>query len=358
MAGSNYAGITPETIAAISGARSAQSQLNGLANNPATIQALRQANTPYTTVSGQGSSATAPGALEAVGNIMLRNKGSQGIREMQAQSDALRGQVRQGAEAEMQMGLQQDAQKAVDEKARADADRQAKLDIAGLKTNAQMNSGLGRSRFQYSPGEDEFGNKIFTKFDKYDGGAAPTTVFADGSEYSLDAARVKSGRNTGKAGDVAQAKEQGKTNVTRAAELRAASDANANTLNNIDQAINALKAGAGSGPIESRLPSFRAPSISLDNAKDKLGLTEIGKYTFGSLSEAEGQWLRESGIPNLDEDELIPYMEHRREATLRAMEASQYEKEALEAGETVDPEIINAILTDGGFKMSLPEKWK
>lgn len=140
MAGTNYAGITPETIAAISGARSAQSQLNGLSNNPATIQALRQANTPYTTVSGQGLSTTAPGALEALGNVALRNKGSQGIREMQAQSDALRGQIRQGAEAELMMGLQQKQQ------ARADkvADNTQAREYAVEDRAAEDATGLAR----------------------------------------------------------------------------------------------------------------------------------------------------------------------------------------------------------------------
>ena len=45
-------------------------------------------------------------------------------------------------------------------------------------------------------------------------------------------------------------------------------------------------------------------------------------------------------------------MKNRREAMIRINEASEYEREALEAGEEIDTRLITEMLSRGGFDMS------
>ena len=205
-------------------------------------------------------------------------------------------------------------------------------------------------RYLRTKTKDAYGNDVITVFDKQTS-TEKTPSFGDGTPYSADEAKKRGGRRATQKGDEAYATAGSKYSVSRQGELMEANKDNNKTLNSIDQAINALKSGAGSGWLESKLPSLRASSIALDNARENLALTQIGQFTFGSLSEAEGNWLRGSVMPHLDEDELLPYMEHRKEATMRVMEASEYEREALAAGEKVDEALINQILRDGGFNL-------
>lgn len=101
---------TPEMLAAIAEGRAAKSAVGGLANNPATIQALREQQTPYSKMQGKGHAATAASGLEVLGRSMLRNKGEQGIAGMQAQADALRGKQAAGelAAAQQQEAVRQE----------------------------------------------------------------------------------------------------------------------------------------------------------------------------------------------------------------------------------------------------------
>ena len=165
-----YGGITPEMLNTVSRGTAAQSSLNGLANNPETIKALRDANTPYGQVQGQGFSSSAPGGLQVLGEIVNRNAGNQGIKKMQTQADALRGQIAKGSEQELMMQLQmarakEDAaraaaaeklawerEKLAAQQARADEDRLSKEEIARLKA-ANKPSGLtptGSERKSYN----------------------------------------------------------------------------------------------------------------------------------------------------------------------------------------------------------------
>ena len=53
---------------------------------------------------------------------------------------------------------------------------------------------------------------------------------------------------------------------------------------NLDRAISAVEAGAGTGVIERRFPSIKAASVLLDNIQGELALDVIGAVTFGALS--------------------------------------------------------------------------
>jgi len=130
-----YGGITPEMLNTVSRGTAAQSSLNGLANNPETIQALRNANTPYGQVQGQGFSSSAPGGLQVLGEIVNRNAGNQGIKKMQTQADALRGQIAKGSEQELMMELEM--ARAKDAEAKAAAKLKRGQEVADAKAKDQ-----------------------------------------------------------------------------------------------------------------------------------------------------------------------------------------------------------------------------
>lgn len=69
------------------------------------------------------------------------------------------------------------------------------------------------------------------------------------------------------------------------------------TIANMDDAIKALDGGAETGPIVSKLPSFRQASIELDNIKGRMGLDVISSVSFGALSESELAFALDTALP-------------------------------------------------------------
>lgn len=200
--------------------------------------------------------------------------------------------------------------------------------------------------------EDEYGNKILVTTDKSTG--LQTVTFADGTPYNKELAPEYAARTATQAGNVTFAKEGSKRDQKRLDAINTVLGSSRSMLSSLDQALTALDNGANSGPIMNSLPKMisglvSGQNIALENARQKMGLAELGQVTMGSLSNAEGDWLKEVSIPPLDEDELRPYLEHRYEATLRLMEALDYEAEALRAREPVKSAITDHILTRKGF---------
>ena len=172
--------------------------------------------------------------------------------------------------------------------------------------------------------------------------------------------------------EIANAKEVARVNAAKLARDQKAADkatavsekriagiqegdrSNTMSMGHVDSIIAALERGAGTGPIESNLPEIlkSADSQIVENSKQKLGLTELQQNTFGSLSEKEGAWVRESNVPNLDEDDMLPYMKHRKEVMERVREANQYEIESLQNGTPIDVDYINSILEEDGLDLS------
>lgn len=70
------------------------------------------------------------------------------------------------------------------------------------------------------------------------------------------------------------------------------------TIANIDDAIKALDNGASTGPIVSKLPSFRQAAIELNNIKGRMGLDVVGATTFGALSESELAFALNVALPD------------------------------------------------------------
>lgn len=70
------------------------------------------------------------------------------------------------------------------------------------------------------------------------------------------------------------------------------------TIANMDDAIAALDNDAATGPIISKLPSFRTAAIELDNIKGRMGLDVVGATTFGALSESELKFALDVALPD------------------------------------------------------------
>ncbi len=70
------------------------------------------------------------------------------------------------------------------------------------------------------------------------------------------------------------------------------------TILNMGDAIKALDKGADTGPIISKLPSFRESSIELDNVRSRMGLDVVGSTTFGALSESELAFALDTALPD------------------------------------------------------------
>jgi len=80
-------------------------------------------------------------------------------------------------------------------------------------------------------------------------------------------------------------------------------------LSNLDAAIAAIDAGADTGVIAQKFPSWNASTITLKNIQNRLGLDVIGSVTFGALSEQELAMALETALPmNLDEAELRQWL--------------------------------------------------
>lgn len=83
----------------------------------------------------------------------------------------------------------------------------------------------------------------------------------------------------------------------------------------IDEAIEALNAGAQTGTVMSKLPSVQEASKRLDNIQSRMGLNVIQNTTFGSLSEAELAFALSAALPqNLSGPELMRWLQEKREA--------------------------------------------
>lgn len=84
----------------------------------------------------------------------------------------------------------------------------------------------------------------------------------------------------------------------------------------MEEGISALREGADTGPIMSRLPSISAASQKLDNVQSRLGLNIISNTTFGALSAGEMALALSTALPSgLQPDELSEWMREKLSAT-------------------------------------------
>ncbi len=98
---------------------------------------------------------------------------------------------------------------------------------------------------------------------------------------------------------------------------------------NYDEAIRLVNEGAGTGAIQSKLPSLQQASIELDNLQGQLGLDVIGDTTFGALSESELKFALSTALPtSLEGPALVDWLKRKKEAQTKLLryteEAAQY----------------------------------
>jgi len=133
------------------------------------------------------------------------------------------------------------------------------------------------------------------------------------------------------------------------------------TIANIDDAIRSLDKGAETGPIISKLPSFRQAAIELDNIKGRMGLDVVGATTFGALSESELAFALNVALPDkLDPASLKDWLNRKKSAQTKlanelrkaasflgtpgntiADYIAQQEKEFPDVGKLSDDELFN-----------------
>jgi hypothetical protein len=86
-------------------------------------------------------------------------------------------------------------------------------------------------------------------------------------------------------------------------------------IGNLDDAIAAVSAGAGTGAITKRFPSIKGTSVLLDQVQGALALDVIGSVTFGALSEGELNLAKSIAIPTgLEGPELIKWLQDKKAA--------------------------------------------
>ena len=209
----------------------------------------------------------------------------------------------------------------------------------------------GQSSIPFSPitEKDEYGNTVITSYNKGDNSLG-IPRFIDGTPYSPEEAQARANRTAQQAGDVEGAKGNAKSLVEQYGDAAAGLMANNAAIGQYKIAKEAIKNGAQTGPIADWLPTFRKESIKLQNARDSQALTQIAQYTFGSLSEAEGDWLKDTSIPlNLEEDALDEWIDKRVEGFERANKAESYRLDMINAGHQPDPIVEAEIKYGGGF---------
>ncbi len=141
-----------------------------------------------------------------------------------------------------------------------------------------------------------------------------------------------------KAEEISEPKKERRIRLTKAAvdkANKAFAEVDKIKLNvfNLNLALDAVKAGAGTGAIESMLPSIRAASVALDNIQGRLGLDVIGAVTFGALSKGEMDLALSVALPTgLDGPELIKWINDK--ITAQTKLAAYLDEQAIFLSET------------------------
>ena len=233
-----------------------------------------------------------------------------------------------------------------------DQGTQAPVDLSGMVE-------VQRGGYRSNRGErDAYGNKKHLIDGEYWlVGAGPN---GENVPYSLAASREIAGdvadADAAAAGGKKFSKETGKL---VAQQMPAAIDhrgALRKQRASLGQALDALEGGAWSGTLINKFtPILREATSRLRNAQERLGLGEIGNYVFGSLSTAEGNWLKETSLDlNQKPEQLMSDVRHRIEVVDRMEDVSRYVMRELKKGKYPEQAEIDDILHAGGFTLHAP----
>lgn len=139
----------------------------------------------------------------------------------------------------------------------------------------------------------------------------------------IEQARIQ-GQIEGGAGQLVAEKEAGKAAIKASGEAADKIPVIQDSIRIYDEMLETLAEGAGTGAVQSRLPSVKAASIKLDNLQKKLGLNVIQNTTFGALSEKELDFALDSELPkNLDEAALAEWIHNKKESQQKLLDYVQ-----------------------------------
>ena len=149
-------------------------------------------------------------------------------------------------------------------------------------------------------------------------------------------AEVKQSTEPQTAGLVEKSKKEAASNVAKADKAFEAIDTIDTNILNLQDAIQAVRDGASSGPIMSLLPSFRESTKRLENIQKRLGLDVVGATTFGALSKGELDLSKDVALPTgLDGPELVEWIEKRINAQVKMRDYMEKQAIFLSEGNSV-----------------------
>lgn len=129
------------------------------------------------------------------------------------------------------------------------------------------------------------------------------------------------------------------------------------SIKNYDKAIDLIDRGAGSGKIESLLPSMKASTIELDNLKNQLGLDVISSVSFGALSEGELKLALDTALPKLDDPDLKNWLIKKKNSQEKLMGYFENQIQFLENGGT-KAGFLRKMKKDGANKNQDPNEFQ
>lgn len=144
---------------------------------------------------------------------------------------------------------------------------------------------------------------------------------AEADAAGLKAGATETAKNAStlsSAGEIKSEEEAAKVNQQSVSEAGVRLATISSTINNYDDALSALDAGADTGVIAQKFPTLTQAGALLDNAKLRLGLDVIASVTFGALSEGERAAAMATALPTgLDPAALKQWITDRKNAELK-----------------------------------------
>lgn len=153
-------------------------------------------------------------------------------------------------------------------------------------------------------------------------GADAARVIQEAVQFDIDTQAGRAGARTTGAlkaeielgGEAAAAELAGKTAQEVGLQAFERAGSIRQNIANLDAVVSAIDAGAKTGQIQSRVPTWNAATIELRNLQSQLGLDVIGAVTFGALSEGELRLALQTALPTgLDEAELRDWVIRKKE---------------------------------------------
>ena len=213
----------------------------------------------------------------------------------------------------------------------------------GWITKPKITRGSG-SQYSVTKGKDKHGNDVWFTFDKSTGANSPSQ-FIDGSEYNAQDAAVRGQCIADQAAAEATATGVADADVDQVVYSAELQQTYGDLTSKYDRALELLDEGAETGPISQYTPTFRGTTKELETLRDETALDLLSENTFGSLSTAEGNWLKGVAIPTgLDGPELKTWLTTKRNESSSRAKVEAYKEKQARAGKPADQKHIQKLM--------------